>query len=53
MSCANGEAKFWLEPLVVLEKNYDLTQQQLRDIQRVIERKYDEVAGAWERHFRS
>lgn len=52
VSCANGEAKFWLEPLVALEKSCGLTGQQLRDVQKVIERKHDEIAGAWQKHFR-
>lgn len=49
---AHGEAKFWLEPEVQLAKNYRYSQQQLRQIQDIVEARRDELAAAWQRHFR-
>lgn len=49
--CAQGEAKFWMEPEVELAQNYGLSGSDLRDIRRLIEEHTDEITGAWERHF--
>lgn len=53
ISCATGEAKFWLEPIVALAKNYGLTQKQLKEIQKVVKGKNLEITNAWKKHFRS
>lgn len=53
VACAEGEAKFWLEPVVALAKNYSLSQQQLKEIQKVIEEKNREITESWKKHFRS
>jgi hypothetical protein len=47
-----GEAKFWLEPDVVLAKNYRYSQGQLRQIKAIVEAHREEFATAWKRHFR-
>jgi hypothetical protein len=51
--CAQGEAKFWMEPEIELAQNYGLSGSDLRDIQRLIKEHTDEITGAWERHFGS
>ena len=51
--CADGEAKFWLEPELELAKNQHLTRSQLRQIEQIIEGHYDELTSAWAEHFRS
>lgn len=48
-----GEAKFWLEPLVSLAQNYGLSEKELREIQRVIEERKDEIKNSWKKHFKS
>jgi len=53
ISCGNGEAKFWLEPIVALAKNYGLTPKQLKDVQKIVEVKNREITNAWKKHFRS
>lgn len=53
VSCAEGEAKFWLEPIVALANNYGLSSGQLKEIQKVVEEKNREITGAWKKHFRS
>jgi len=49
--CPDGEAKFWLEPIVALAKNYRLSEKQLKEIQRIIEGKNHEISKAWKKHF--
>ena len=53
VSCADGEAKFWLEPIVALAKNYGLSPKQLKEIQSAIEERNHEIIAAWKEHFRS
>ena len=46
-----GEAKFWLEPIVALA-NYDgLTSRDLKQLERVVHEKRDEIIKAWKKHF--
>ena len=49
--CGEGEAKFWLEPEVQLAKNYNLSSQQLNQIQKIIEERFNDLASAWQWHF--
>lgn len=49
--CADGEAKYWLEPEVELAKNYRLSRQQLKQIERTIEENYNELTKAWKKYF--
>ena len=48
--CADGEAKFWLEPQLELARNYRLSRTQLGEIEQIIEAHHDEFASAWKRH---
>ncbi len=52
VSSPNGEAKFWLEPIVALAVNYGLNERQLKELQKVVERKKDEIARAWNKHLK-
>ena len=51
--CADGEAKFWLEPLISVAKNHGLSSRQLNELKEVIEEKKDDIIEEWNRHFRS
>jgi len=51
--CADGEAKFWLEPDVALAKNYGLSSAQLSETEQVIRTRQDEITDAWRDHFQS
>ena len=53
VSCADGEAKFWLEPNVDLVKNHGLSQVQVGEMQKVVEERKDELILAWRSHFSS
>ena len=52
VACADGEAKFWLEPVVTLAKNYGLSSAQLKETQKVIEGQNNEITKAWKKHFK-
>jgi len=51
VTCADGEAKFWLEPVVSLAAGTGLSPKQLNDVQRIVESRRDEIARAWNEHF--
>jgi hypothetical protein len=46
-----GEAKFWIEPIVALSDHHGLSGKQLSDIQKVIEERNIEITKAWKKHF--
>ncbi len=47
----DGEAKFWLEPGLKLAKSYRYSLRQLREIESLIEGRYDELVCAWRQSF--
>ncbi len=52
VSGPDGEAKFWLEPIISLERHSGLSTKRLKELQRVVERHKDEMARAWNKHFK-
>ena len=53
VSSAEGEAKFWLEPIIALANNYRFSAKQLKEIQKIIEEQNSEITNAWKKHFKS
>ena len=51
VTSGDGEAKFWLEPLVSLATYFGLSKLQLNNIQKLAEEHKDEITEAWQRHF--
>ncbi|GAB6163566.1 DUF4160 domain-containing protein [Desulfothermus naphthae] len=49
--CADGEAKFWLEPQIELARNYGLSRKQLKEIEKIIEEHNEEIKNAWKKVF--
>jgi hypothetical protein len=49
----DGEAKFWMEPIVALAAYTGLTQRQLRRLQRIVEERKSEISKAWKKHFQA
>lgn len=47
----DGEAKFWLEPEIELANNHRYSRKQLKQIESLIEDRYDELVRAWHQHF--
>jgi uncharacterized protein DUF4160 len=51
--CANGQAKFWLEPNIELAENYGLRSVEISRAQKLIEEHSDEITHRWQEHFSS
>jgi hypothetical protein len=47
----DGEAKFWVEPIVSLAMYHGLSSRRLREIQKVVEAHEDEIVAAWRKYF--
>mgnify|MGYP001607838442 FL=1 len=50
-TCEDGEAKFWLEPIVSLAVYHGLNLRRLNEIQKIVEGHRDEIIKAWQKHF--
>ena len=48
---ADGEAKFWIEPVVALADFKGLKNKQIRELQNLVESRRDEIEAAWKKHF--
>ena len=46
-----GEAKFWIEPIVSLAVYHGLNPKRLKEIQNIVEEHRNEIIEAWQRHF--
>jgi hypothetical protein len=53
VSNPDGDAKFWLEPIVALHENHGLSERQLRLLHNIIEDRKDEIIHFWKKHFSS
>ncbi len=51
VTSSEGEAKFWLEPMVALATHQGLSIKQLNQIKQVVERRRDEIVKRWHKHF--
>jgi len=51
VTCEDGEAKFWLEPILSLAVYYGLNTKKLNEIQSIIEARKNEIFKAWQKHF--
>lgn len=53
VSSPDGEAKFWLEPVVALAEHHGFSSRQILEVQRIVERRLEEIRNAWKDHFKS
>ena len=51
--CADGEAKFWLEPEISLANFVGLTKKQINELLKVVEDRKHDIKDAWKTHFGS
>ena len=49
--CADGEAKFWLEPQIELAQNYGLNDRQIRAAEALVRKHEHDIRAAWRKHF--
>lgn len=47
----DGEAKFWLKPVLQLAKSYRYNRNQLKEIESIIEEHHNEFISAWQHYF--
>jgi hypothetical protein len=47
----DGEAKFWLKPIISLAVYHGLNPKKLSEIQSIVEAHKDEIIKAWQKHF--
>jgi hypothetical protein len=48
-----GEAKFWLEPQLELAMNYGFARKEIKEIENLIEERFNEFVKAWREYFTS
>lgn len=53
VTCPEGEAKFWIEPIVSLAAYTGLSKVQLEKLQRLVSEHKNEILKAWKKHFKS
>ena len=51
VTCDEGEAKFWIEPIVALATSHGLNPKKLNEINKIVEEHKNEIVKAWQRHF--
>ncbi|MCX6579829.1 MAG: DUF4160 domain-containing protein [Candidatus Aminicenantes bacterium] len=51
VDCADGEAKFWLEPEVTLVRAHGLSKKQQDAMLRIVKDRIDDITEAWKKHF--
>jgi hypothetical protein len=52
VTSADGEAKFWLEPIISLAVHYRLNAIKIKEVQGIVEEHRNEIIKAWQKHFR-
>jgi len=53
VSHPDGEAKFWLKPTIELARNIGLSSAKVKDAERLVESRQQEIINAWNNHFGS
>jgi len=51
VTCADGEAKFWIEPVISFAVSHGLNPKKLNEIQKIAEEHKNEIVKAWKEHF--
>ena len=51
VSHPDGEAKFWLRPTIELARNIGLSSVNVKDAERLVESRQQEIINAWNNHF--
>jgi hypothetical protein len=51
VTCDEGEAKFWVEPIVSLATSHGLNPRKLNEINNIVEEHKNEIVKAWQIHF--
>jgi hypothetical protein len=46
-----GEAKFWLEPVIALSLHTGLSRREIGEAQQLVQEHENDIRNAWHRHF--
>ena len=49
----DGEAKFWIEPVIALADYNGFSDRQIRELKKLVEKNEQEIKKAWKKHFSS
>lgn len=49
---AEGEAKFWIEPVIALAESHGLKAAVLKKLHKIVEEHQNEIKQAWKKHFK-
>jgi hypothetical protein len=52
IECEDGEAKFWIEPVVALADYSGVNKRTLNELQTIVEERSGEITKAWKKHFK-
>lgn len=47
-----GEAKFWIEPVIALADYKGFSARELKELAKVVEKHAKEIENAWKKHFK-
>ena len=47
----DGEAKFWIMPEISLAKNYGFSENQIKELKKLIKEHKNDITTAWQEHF--
>lgn len=47
----DGEAKFWITPEISLAKNYGFSENQIKELKKLIKEHKNDITAAWQEHF--
>jgi hypothetical protein len=53
VTSADGEAKFWLDPVVALATSTGLSKQKILRLQKLVVEHEQEIRDAWKKHFKA
>lgn len=51
VASSEGDAKFWIEPIVALATHNGFSAKQVKELQKVVEEHASEITKAWKKHF--
>jgi hypothetical protein len=51
ISSPDGEAKFWIEPVIALADYTGFSDRQIRELAKVVEEHAKEIEKSWKKHF--
>jgi hypothetical protein len=51
VTTTDGEAKFWMEPEIVLAWNYGLSEPIINRALKLVQERQQEIRDAWRKHF--